>query len=75
MTKTEKIGVIIIAILLIILAISIWAGYGNNKSTGSANNDVCGTMCHKQQENWNFRGQEFSSQEECLTYCKSAIKR
>jgi len=72
MNKREKIEIIILAILIIILAISVWAGIKNKKTTKTL--DVCDVLCIENQEGtWEFRGQILPSKEDCFTECQTSF--
>ena len=77
MKKSETIGIIVFIILVIILAISIWAGSRSelNNSATTKVKSPCELICRQTgTEEWVFRGQSFSSQEECVNQCKVTIK-
>jgi flagellar basal body-associated protein FliL len=76
MKKSEKVWIIILVVLLVILGISIWSGGVNKPTTSSTSTkSPCQVMCHPVQGNWVFKGQTFSSREECITECQTTIKQ
>jgi len=75
MTKMEKIGIIIMVILSIVLAVSIWAE-SKNKSDISETTDICESLCSEiENDNWVFMGEKFPTQESCIDECEMMLKQ
>ena len=82
MKKSEKVGIIIVVILAVVFAVSIFAGGGNKNQTAVKN--PCETMCrpmNAEQDEWSFpkmgpnadyNNTGFYTKEECVSACKSA---
>lgn len=75
MKKNEKIGIAIVAILIIILVIIIWSGKTANPKIKAEIN--CEKACHKIKNNsWTFPGagpigeNVFSIKEDCISACQ-----
>lgn len=74
MSKRESIGIVIVIILVIILGMSMLINSKSNEQTTQGKNP-CELMCIKNKSGqWSFRGESFSTQEECMTGCADMIK-
>jgi len=86
MKKGEKIGIIIVVVLAVVFAVSIFAGGGSGNKKAPAK-DICETMCRPidaEQDEWGFpkmgpnadyNNTGFYTKEECVAACKSARTR
>jgi hypothetical protein len=82
MKKSEKVGIIIVVVLAVVFAVSIFTGGGNSKKTAPKN--ICETMCrpmNAEQDEWgfpkigpnaNYTNTGFYTKEECISACTAA---
>jgi len=78
MKKSEKIGIIIVVVLAVVFAVSIFAGGGSGKNKSTVKN-VCEIMCYSpDQTYWTFSGANadiyYYTKEECVAACKIVRK-